>query len=50
MNELISFLIRHSKWFVFTFLVVISCMLLVHDDPYRQHLYLTSAAPRLHSL
>lgn len=43
MNELISFLIRHSKWFVFTFLVVISCMLLVHDDPYRQHLYLTSA-------
>lgn len=43
MNELVAFLIRHSKWFVFTFLVVISCMLLFRDDPYRQHLYLTSA-------
>ena len=43
MNELFSFLIKHSKWFVFTFLVVISCMLLFGNDPYRQHLYLTSA-------
>lgn len=43
MNELVAFLIRHSKWFVFTFLVVISCMLLFGNDPYRQHLYLTSA-------
>lgn len=43
MSELVAFLIRHSKWFVFTFFVVISCMLLFHDDPYRQHLYLTSA-------
>lgn len=43
MNELFSFLIKHSKWFVFTFLVVISCMLLFKDDPYRQHVYITSA-------
>lgn len=43
MSELVAFLIRHSKWFVFAFFVVISCMLLFHDDPYRQHLYLTSA-------
>ena len=43
MNELVAFFLRHSKWFVFTFLVVISCMLLFRDDPYRQHIYLTSA-------
>ncbi|MDE6469247.1 MAG: rod shape-determining protein MreC [Muribaculaceae bacterium] len=43
MNELISFLIKNSKWFVFTFFVVISCMLLFRDDPYRQHVYITSA-------
>ena len=43
MNELFSFLIKHSKWFVFTFFVVISCMLLFKDDPYRQHVYITSA-------
>lgn len=43
MNELFGFLIRHSKWFVFAFYVVISCMLLFRDDPYRQHVYITSA-------
>lgn len=43
MNELVAFLIRHSKWFVFTLLVAISCMLLFGNDPYRQHIYLTSA-------
>ncbi|MDE5661836.1 MAG: rod shape-determining protein MreC, partial [Muribaculaceae bacterium] len=43
MNELIGFLVRHSKWFVFAFFVVISCMLLFKDDPYRQHVYITSA-------
>jgi len=42
-SELIGFLIRHSKWLVFTFYVVISCMLLFKDDPYRQHVYITSA-------
>lgn len=43
MNELFGFLLKHSKWFVFTFFVVISCMLLFKDDPYRQHIYITSA-------
>lgn len=43
MNELIAFLVRHSKWLVFAFLVSVSCMLLFHSDPYRQHVYLTSA-------
>lgn len=43
MNELFAFLVRHSKWLVFTFLVSVSCMLLFHNDPYRRHVYLTSA-------
>ena len=43
MNELFSFIVKNSKWFVFTFFVVISCMLLFRDDPYRQHVYITSA-------
>lgn len=43
MSDLIAFLIRHSKWFVFAFLASISCMLLFNDDPYRRHVYLTSA-------
>lgn len=43
MNELISFLVRHSKWFVFAFFATISCVLLFRSDPYREHLYLTSA-------
>ena len=43
MNDLFAFLVRHSKWFVFAFFVVASCMLLFKDDPYRQHVYITSA-------
>lgn len=43
MGELISFIVRHSKWLVFILLVSVSCMLLFHSDPYRQHVYLTSA-------
>ena len=43
MNELIAFLVRHSKWFVFAFFVTISCVLLFRGDPYRQHIYVTSA-------
>ena len=43
MNELFAFIMRHSKWLIFTVLVVVSCMLLFRGDPYRQHVYLTSA-------
>lgn len=43
MNELFAFLLRNSKWFVFTFFVAISVTMLLHGDPYRQHVYLTSA-------
>lgn len=43
MNELFGFIVRHSKWLVFTFFVVISCTLLFNGDPYRQHVFMTSA-------
>ncbi len=43
MNELFSFIVKHSKWLVFAFYVTISCMLLFNDDPYRRHVYMTSA-------
>lgn len=43
MNELLAFLVRHSKWFLFAILVVASSSLLLNDDPYRQHVYITSA-------
>ena len=43
MNELFGFIVRHSKWLVFTFYVIIGCMLLFHGDPYRQHVFMSSA-------
>lgn len=43
MGELFSFIVKHSKWLVFIILVSISCMLIFKSDPYRQHVYLTSA-------
>ncbi|MDE6134099.1 MAG: rod shape-determining protein MreC [Muribaculaceae bacterium] len=43
MNELIGFIVRNSKWFVVAFFATISCWLLFNSDPYRQHVYLTSA-------
>ena len=43
MNELFNFFIRNSKWFVFAFYMVISCVLLAGDNPYQRHVFLTSA-------
>lgn len=43
MRELFDFFIRNSKWFVFAFYVVASCMLLFRGNPYQHHLFLTSA-------
>ncbi|MBD5177738.1 MAG: rod shape-determining protein MreC [Bacteroidales bacterium] len=43
MNELFGFIVRNGKWFVFAILVGISCWLLFLRDPYRQHVYITSA-------
>ena len=43
MRNLLNFLIRYTSWFVFTFYVVISCVLLFQGNPYQHHVYLTSA-------
>ena len=43
MKELLNFLIKHSPWLVFIFYVVTSGYLLFHNNPYQQHVYLTSA-------
>ena len=44
MQELLSFLLRNSKWFVFALLTGLSCWLLFTGNPYQHHLYLTSAS------
>ena len=43
MNELFRFIVHNSKWFIFILLITLSCALLLHDNPYRQHVYITSA-------
>lgn len=43
MRNLLNFLIKYSTWFVFTFYVLISCILLVHGSKTHHSLYLTSA-------
>ena len=43
MRNLLNFIIRYSKWFVFALYVMISLVLLVTNNSYRQSVYLTSA-------
>ena len=43
MRNILNFILRYSKWLVFTFYVVISCILLVGNNGYQQSIYLTSA-------
>ncbi len=44
MKDLLDFIRNHSKWLVLTIYVVLSCILLFQSDPYRRHLWLTSAS------
>lgn len=44
MKEFFAFFSRYLKWVVLVVYVAISFMLLVNSDPYRQHLWLTSAS------
>lgn len=44
MKDLIEFLRYYSKWLVFAVYIVVSCLLLSGSDPYRRHLWLTSAS------
>lgn len=43
MRNILNFILRYSKWFVFTLYVVVSCVLLVDNNVYQQSVYLTSA-------
>lgn len=43
MRNLLNFLIKYSTWFVFTFYVLISCILLVRSSKNHHSLYLSSA-------
>lgn len=43
MRNLLDFLIKYSKWFLFIIYVIISCMLLFNNNPYQHYIYLTSA-------
>lgn len=43
MRNLLNFIVRYSKWFVFTLYVLISLILLVSGSSYPRSVYLTSA-------
>ena len=43
MRNILNFILRYSTWFVFTFYVLISVILLVLGNRYRQSVYLSSA-------
>ena len=43
MRNLLNFIIKYGTWFVFTFYVLLSCVLLVSSNAYQQSVYLTSA-------
>lgn len=43
MRNLLNFIIRYSTWFVFTFYVLLSCILLARRDDYHASVILTSA-------
>lgn len=43
MQELLSFFVRYSKWFLLALYVSLSCWLLMSHNPYQHHVFLTSA-------
>lgn len=43
MNELIAFIRRNSRWFVFTIYIVLGLMLLFQSNPFQHRVFLTSA-------
>lgn len=43
MKNLLNFILKYSTWFVFTFYVLVSIVLLVVHNSYQQSVYLTSA-------
>ena len=43
MRNILNFILKYSKWFVFAFYVVVSCILLVDNNAYQQSVFMTSA-------
>lgn len=43
MRNILNFIIKYSKWFVFAFYVVLGCILLIGNNSYQQSVYLSSA-------
>ena len=43
MKNLLDFFVKHSAWFVLMLYLILSCVLLVNNNPYQQSVYLTSA-------
>lgn len=43
MSTLWDFLLKYSRWFLFTFYVVVSCILLFDTNPYQHYVWMTSA-------
>ena len=43
MREVLDFIRHYSTWFVFTFYVLLSLLLLFRNNPYQHHVYVTSA-------
>lgn len=43
MRNILNFILKYSKWFVFALYVVVSCILLVDNNAYQQSVFLTSA-------
>ena len=43
MKNLLEFITKHYRWFIFILYVVMSLMMLVNNNPYQQSVYLTSA-------
>ncbi len=43
MRNLLNFIMRYSSWLVFAIYVLLSCIMIFRNNPYQQHVYLSSA-------
>lgn len=43
MRNLLNFIMRYSAWLVFAIYVLLSCIMIFRNNPYQQHVYLSSA-------
>ena len=43
MRNLLNFIMQYSSWLVFAIYVLLSCIMIFRNNPYQQHIYLSSA-------